>query len=114
MAAIATAEAAKPLSRVTVSTHSVDGYPPVATSEVLAVTDPVARPKSATVTPVTGAENVAVNVMTLPLTVPSVAASVEEYATVGRSINTSSAAATAKVKAMAAAAVIGRRRDEDR
>ena len=35
-----------------------------------------------------------------------VAVAVEEYATVGRSINTSSAATTAKVKAMAAAKVM--------
>ena len=35
-----------------------------------------------------------------------VGVAVEEYATVGRSINTSSAATTAKVKAMAAAKVM--------
>ena len=59
-----------PLS-VTVSTHSKDGAPPVASTLVVALTPPVVKPKSDAATPVTGAPNVAVNRITLSWVVPS-------------------------------------------
>ena len=78
MAATDTGPAAMLLLMVTVSTHSVAGVLPVGVTDEETPSDPADSPKSAAVTLETPYVKVAVNVITLPLTVPSSAASVEE------------------------------------
>ena len=78
MAATDTGPAAMLLLMVTVSTHSVAGVLPVGVTAEETPSDPADSPKSAAVTLETPYVKVAVNVITLSLTVPSSAASAEE------------------------------------